>query len=220
MSGGARETVPVAGRGARYVVVDKPAGLLSVPGRGPGKGVCVVSRVARMFPGASGPLVVHRLDMDTSGLMVLGLDAGAQRELSMQFERRGVEKAYVALVEGWVGSAGDEGVIELPMRLDVENRPVQIVDHEQGKPATTRWRVLAHESVDDVECSRVEFVPITGRSHQLRVHAAVGLGAPILGDDLYGDASGASRLMLHASVLGFDEPGEGGRVVFRSGAPF
>lgn len=228
MMGGASErgTVPIVAKTARYVVVDKPPGLLSVPGRGPEKADCVSSRVAGMFSDASGPLVVHRLDMDTSGLMVLGLDAAAQRELSMQFESRVVEKRYVALIEGVFGAVGDEGVIDLPMRLDVENRPRQIVDHELGKAAQTGWRLVSHEECGGVApptcpcCTRVEFVARTGRSHQLRVHAAEGLGAAILGDDLYGDGGSAGRLMLHAAVLGFDEPGGGGRVVFESDAPF
>jgi len=218
-----RLVVPVVGMGAGYVVIEKPAGLLSVPGKGPDKADCVVARVATMFPEASGPMVVHRLDMDTSGLMVVALDAPSQRELSRQFEARTVEKRYVALLTGRVGEPGDEGVIELPMRLDVDRRPHQIVDHEQGKPSETAWRIVGHDREGGIECTRVEFVPRTGRSHQLRVHAAAGLGAPILGDVLYGDGASAPRLMLHATALGFDAPGDGGggsRVVFESEAPF
>lgn len=205
---------------ARYVVIGKPAGMLSVPGKGPEKQDCAAARIGVMFPQASGPLVVHRLDMETSGLMVLGLDAEAQRALSMQFERREVEKAYVALLGERAGEGPDvleaeEGVIDLPMRLDVENRPRQVVDHVQGRAAVTRWRVLTRET-DRV---RVQFVPETGRTHQLRVHAAVGLRRPIVGDSLYGGAR-AARLMLHASYLSFVEPGSARRVEFESGAGF
>jgi tRNA pseudouridine32 synthase / 23S rRNA pseudouridine746 synthase len=205
---------------ARCVVVEKPAWLLSVPGRGEEKRDSVAVRVAEMFPGATGPLVVHRLDMETSGLMVLALDAAAQRELSMQFERRMVEKGYVALLGARAGAGTelpvleDEGVIELPMRLDVENRPRQIVDLVQGRPALTRWQVLAREA-DQV---RIRFVPVTGRTHQLRIHAAAGLGMPMIGDALYGGRA-AARLMLHATYLSFVEPG-GGRVEFESKAGF
>ncbi len=217
--------VPVVGMGEGYVVVDKPAGLLSVPGKGADKADCVAARVAGMFPDASGPLIVHRLDMDTSGLMVLGLDAASQRDLSKQFERRTVGKTYVALLDGRVREAGDEGVIELPMRLDVDRRPHQIVDHERGREAVTAWRILGFEIEGGRECTRVELMPRTGRSHQLRVHAAEGIGAPILGDVLYGEGASAARLMLHATDLAFDEPGggedePGARVRFESEAPF
>lgn len=214
-----------------YAVVDKPPGLLSVPGKGSEKADCVAARVAAMFPGAAGPLVVHRLDMDTSGLLVLGLTARAQRELSRQFEERRVEKRYVALVEGMVER--EEGVIELPVRPDVGNRPWQIVDHAFGRGAVTRWRVLAYET----DRTRVEFEPLTGRAHQLRVHAATpgslgGLGHAIVGDVLYGTGYrgpgeaergrmvAGARLMLHASRLGFFEPGTQTRVEFESGAGF
>lgn len=201
---------------ARLVVVEKPSGLLSVPGKGEAKRDCVAARVAAMFPHATGPLVVHRLDMETSGLLVLGLDEAAQRDLSGQFERRVVEKAYVALLEGDV--AGDEGLVELPIRPDIENRPVQIVDVELGRPAATRWRVLSRET----DRTRVRFEPITGRTHQLRVHAAHprGLGRPILGDVLYGDPSSAERLMLHAAELSLLDPATGRRLTFRSESPF
>lgn len=188
--------------------------MLSVPGKGPEKADCVAARIAARFPAATGPLIVHRLDMETSGLMVLALTAEAQRDLSGQFERRVVEKAYVALL-GDGPPIADQGEIDLPLRLDVERRPLQIVDHERGRPALTRWRVLAHE-VDRV---RVRFEPVTGRTHQLRVHAAAGLRRPIIGDGLYGGEP-ASRLMLHASELSFLEPGTRRRVEFRSEPPF
>jgi tRNA pseudouridine32 synthase / 23S rRNA pseudouridine746 synthase len=216
------QPLEVVHKGARFVVLDKPAWLLSVPGKGEDKQDCVASRVRAMFPAATGPLVVHRLDMETSGLIVLGLDEGAQRELSMQFERREVEKAYVALLGepaddrgGPRRAPGDWGMITLPMRTDIDNRPRQIIDHVHGRTAVTRWEVVAHET-DRV---RVRLVPETGRTHQLRVHMAVGLGRPIVGDRLYGGEA-APRLMLHAARLSFIEPGGRRRVEFESAAPF
>lgn len=200
----------------RYVVVDKPAWMLSVPGKGPGKRDSVSVCIAGMYPGASGPLVVHRLDMETSGLMVLALDAAAQRDLSMQFERRTVEKAYVALVPGdGPPLDADDGVIELPLRADIENRPIQIVDLERGRPSRTRWRIASRET----DRLRLRMHPETGRTHQLRVHSAAGLGRPIVGDRLYGGEP-AQRLMLHATVLSFVEPGSMRRVEFESVPPF
>ncbi|CAE7232730.1 rluA [Symbiodinium necroappetens] len=200
----------------RFVVVDKPPGLLSVKGKGPDKTDCVAERVRAHFPDATGPIVVHRLDMDTSGLLVLALDADAQRDLSKQFEARTVHKTYTALLDGTLEP--DEGTIDLPIRADIDNRPMQIHDPERGKPSLTNFRVLAREN----GTTRVEFTPITGRSHQLRVHAAhpLGLGLPILGDVLYGDEHSAPRLMLHATTLEFDDPGTRERVRARSDAPF
>lgn len=192
--------------------------MLSVPGKGEGKRDCVAARVALMFPLATGPLIVHRLDMETSGLMVLGLDADAQRELSRQFEARLVEKEYAALLDGIVEP--DSGRIDLPLRADIDRRPVQIVDHAQGRPAVTGWRVLARET----DRTRVEFRPLTGRTHQLRVHAATpanagGLGHAIIGDALYGGPP-ADRLMLHASRLAFLDPASGRCVEFECPTPF
>jgi tRNA pseudouridine32 synthase/23S rRNA pseudouridine746 synthase len=199
---------------SRYVVIDKPAGLLSVEGKGEDNKDCAASRVREAFPSATGPLVVHRLDMDTSGLLVFGLDAEAQRELSGQFERREVEKRYVALVEGVMGA--ERGEIDAPMRADIENRPVQIVDAVQGRPSVTRWRLMSVE----VDRSRVELEPLTGRTHQLRVHMAH-VGHAIMGDVLYGNGGrGGERLMLHASWLKFRAPGSGEWVECGSGVPF
>lgn len=201
----------------RYVVIDKPAGLLSVPGKGPANQDCASSRVRKAFPHATGPIVVHRLDMDTSGLLVLALDADAQRDLSAQFRARTVEKRYIALVAGIMPA--ESGVIDLPMRPDITNRPYQIIDHVLGKPASTSWRVLALET----DRTRVELVPVTGRTHQLRVHCAA-IGHPILGDVLYGPqpetAHAAPRLCLHASYLAFTDPATGRRVEYTSPAPF
>lgn len=201
----------------RLAVVEKPSGMLSVPGKGPEKADCVAARVASMFPHAQGPLVVHRLDMETSGLMVFGLDAEAQRALSMQFEARAVRKRYAALLEGTL--AHERGVVELPIRMDPDNRPIQVVDFVQGKPSVTRYRVLAYET----DRTRVEFEPITGRTHQLRVHSANknGLGAPIVGDVLYGSGEqSGERLMLHATELSFFDPDTGRERSFSSASPF
>lgn len=198
----------------RFVVVDKPAGLLAVPGRGPDKADCVASRVRIAFPDAEGPMVVHRLDMETSGLMVLALDPDAQRHLSRQFQDRRVDKSYVALVGPDV--RGDSGDIDLPLRADIDNRPIQIVDHDQGKAARTRWRVLSRET----DRTRLHLEPETGRTHQLRVHLASGLGRPILGDSLYGSGDPSPRLMLHASMLSILDPDGGRRVEFDSAVPF
>jgi tRNA pseudouridine32 synthase/23S rRNA pseudouridine746 synthase len=201
----------------RYVVVDKPAGMLSVPGKGADKQDCVASRVRAGFPAATGPLVVHRLDMDTSGLLVLGLDEEAQRHLSRQFELRRVDKAYTALVSGT--PATESGTIDVPMRLDVDNRPVQIVDFEQGRAAITHWKVLALEP----DRSRLRLIPETGRTHQLRVHCAH-MGHAIVGDVLYGPqpetAEAGPRLMLHAAELEFHDPTDGARVRVVSATPF
>ncbi len=204
----------------RFVAIDKPAGLLSVPGKGPDKQDCCAARVQAMFADATGPLTVHRLDMETSGVMVLALDADAHRHLSRQFEERTVEKEYVAILEGVIGT--DEGVVDLPIRLDVENRPRQIVDHEQGKASETGYRVLERLGGGR---TRVLFTPRTGRSHQLRVHSATpveagGLGAPIVGDSLYGSAAGEARMLLHASKLVISDPEDGERVEIVSEAPF
>lgn len=185
----------------RYVVVDKPSGLLSVPGKGPEKADCVRSRVAAMYPDATGPMTVHRLDQDTSGLIVVGLDADGQRAMSQVFEHRKVTKRYIAVVEGELEQHA--GLIDLPLRIDWPNRPRHIVA-EDGRPSQTRYRVLNVENGN----TRVEFTPLTGRGHQLRVHAADerGLGAPILGDPLYGDTKKAPRLLLHAWSLEYEDP--------------
>lgn len=203
----------------RFIVVDKPAGVLSVPGKGEAKQDCVASRVLeRWVPGgvATGAFspIVHRLDMDTSGLMVLALDPETQRRLSADFEARRVDKAYIARIHGCPPM--EEGTIDLPMRLDVDHRPMQIVDHAHGKPALTRWKLLAMEPGG----ARLRLEPHTGRTHQLRVHCAA-IGHPIIGDVLYGlvidrdpldPSRPAERLMLHASELEFPDPSGSGRV--------
>lgn len=215
-----------------WAVVDKPPGLLSVPGKGPEKQDCVPARVRVMFPHASGPIVVHRLDMDTSGLLVVGLTPEAQRVLSGQFEARSVGKRYEALLMGRLSNevmsqSDDAGwwTIDFPIRPDLENRPWQIHDPVHGRRAVTRVCVMELGS----DRTRVELEPVTGRAHQLRVHCAfappLGLGHPVLGDVLYGPeptkpAGGAARLMLHAKWLAFDDPETGERVEVGSEAGF
>jgi len=200
-------------RDDRLIVLNKPAGLLSVPGIGPEKADCLAVRVAATFPGAR---IVHRLDRDTSGVIIMALDAQAHRQLSVQFQDRLVEKKYIAIVAGAV--EGDEGSIDLPMRKDLDDPPRQIIDHEQGRQAVTMWRVLARES----DRSRVELTPRTGRSHQLRLHMKV-LGHPILGDDLYAPAEAlamADRLMLHALSLSIVHPSTAEPRTFEAPCPF
>lgn len=199
----------------RLVVFNKPSGLLSVPGIGPAKQDCLVNRAQADFPGAR---IVHRLDMDTSGVIVLARDAETHRELSRQFHDREVEKVYLAIVGGLIAS--DVGEIDLPMRKDMDplRAPRQVIDHLHGRRAVTRYRVL--ERLDDR--TRVELRPITGRSHQLRLHLAE-LGHPILGDDLYApDALRelADRLLLHADTLVITDPSTAALRQFTAPCPF
>lgn len=197
------------------IVINKPSGLLSVPGRGPDKQDCAVARVQAMFPDA---LTVHRLDMETSGLMVLARSPNAQSHLGKAFEKRLVEKRYIAVVAPII--AADDGQISLPLITDWPNRPRQMVDHAIGKPSLTRFRVLSRDAKTDT--ARVELSPITGRSHQLRVHMNE-IGHPILGDSLYGtDLSrrAAPRLLLHAARLAFPHPQTGEQVSFENPPPF
>lgn len=198
------------------IVIEKPGGLLAVPGRGPDKQDCVVSRVREILPALPEQPAVHRLDMHTSGLMVLARDRAAHRELSRQFQHRLVIKRYIGLVEGEVSQAS--GSIELAFRLDPDNRPYQVYDPINGKPGVTLWKKLA----DTVSHSRIEFTPLTGRTHQIRLHAAhpEGLGAPIIGDALYGKARADGRMFLHAAYLCFNHPLTGELVEFGSAAPF
>lgn len=197
----------------RILAVNKPAGLLSVPGLGPQNQDCIASRAAALFPGA---MIVHRLDAETSGVMVLALDPDTHRRLSMQFEQRRTEKAYVAIVHGRPGK--DEGEIELPIRKDIDNRPLSIVDPVHGKPSVTRWRVIDHLG----DRTRLELTPITARTHQLRLHLSA-IGHPILGDTLYAPAAVrflAPRLLLHARLLTVTDPRTQERLAFESPVPF
>lgn len=213
----------VIARADRWLAIDKPSGLLSVPGRGADKADCARSRVRALVPEATGPLTVHRLDLETSGILLFGLDRRAHASLSGQFMDRKTQKKYVAVLDG--SPDGDAGEVNLPIVVDWPNRPRKIVSHEHGKEAVTRWRVLERTETERGVQTRVEFVPITGRGHQLRVHAAWsrdegGLGCPIAGDTLYGDADSAPRLLLHASGLIFWEPDSPNRVKLECPAPF
>lgn len=195
------------------LVFDKPSGLLSVPGRGPDKADCLAARAQARYPDA---LVVHRLDRDTSGLIVMARGAAMQRELSRAFAARAVTKRYVAVVAGRLAApAEDWGTIDLPLACDWPNRPRQIVDPVRGRPSVTRWRVIGYGG----GTTRVELEPVTGRAHQLRVHLAA-CGHPIMGDPLYGSPANASRLLLHACRIGFRHPEGGTALAFESPVPF
>ena len=183
------------------LVLDKPTGLLSVPGRGEDKQDCLASRVQAEYPEAR---IVHRLDMDTSGLIIMARGEDMQRQLSMLFEKRQIDKTYIAVVEGRLKN--EHGEIDLPLITDWPNRPKQKVDDEAGKPALTRYQVLAYNA--ETNTSRIELTPETGRTHQLRVHMAE-IGHAIVGDNLYATKQGqakAQRLMLHACQLVFVHP--------------
>lgn len=203
------------------VVLDKPAGMLCVPGRGADKQDCLATRAQAVYPDA---LIVHRLDMATSGLCVMGRGAQVQRQLSVAFADRAVGKRYVAVVAGQMRAHHDSrdgwSLIDLPIAADWPNRPRQVIDHENGKPSQTRWRVAAVDPGADT--TRVELEPLTGRTHQLRVHLQA-LGHPILGDALYAPpeiVERAPRLLLHASELSFAHPSTGETMSFASTAPF
>jgi len=189
-------------RDSSIVVLYKPEGLLSVPGIGPDKQDCLANRIRDMFKGCIPQPAVHRLDMDTSGLMVFALTKEAHSTLSIQFQDRIVKKQYIAVLEGVVEN--EEGEIDLPLRVDITNRPYQIHDPVHGRNGITLWKKL--EVIDNR--TRVLFTPLTGRTHQLRVHAShpMGLGCPIVGDRLYGHVNPGERLLLHAYSLKFQHP--------------
>lgn len=197
------------------LVVNKPGGLLSVPGRGADKQDCMTSRVQATYPAA---VTVHRLDMETSGVMVMALDKPVQRKLSLLFQERRVKKRYIAIVNGCMQSS--RGKIELPLIADWPNRPRQRIDRENGKPSTTYFRVIGRDRENN--STRVELKPVTGRTHQLRVHLQ-SLGHSILGDRLYSDGGGgakADRLMLHAESLAFHHPQTNEYMNFECASPF
>ncbi len=197
---------------AWLLVVEKPSGLLCQPGRGADKQDCLLARLNQQWPAAR---IVHRLDRDTSGLMLFALDADTHRQLSQQFAARQVEKQYEALVAGPVVASGQ---IDAPLRKDLDHPPRHMVDAALGKPAVTDWRVI--ERLPDR--TRLQLTPQTGRSHQLRVHLAH-IGCPILGDPLYAHAAAmqlSPRLALHATGLTFTHPASGQRLAFRSDCPF
>jgi len=207
---------PVVVHGDEHCIVAlKPSGLLAVPGRGDSGRDCFSERVRGRHANA---LIVHRLDMATSGLMLFACSLAAQRALSGAFERREVHKRYVAVVAGRM--ATHEGEIDLPLAADWPNRPRQQVDHGRGRAALTRYRVLDVDAAHDT--TRVELEPVTGRSHQLRVHLCA-IGHPILGDALYASAAvqaAAPRLLLHAAALAFAHPASGEAMRFASAPPF
>ncbi len=196
------------------LVLVKPAGLLSVPGRGADKQDCASARAQQQWPGA---LVVHRLDMATSGLLLMARTPDVQRALGHAFAQREVEKHYQAIVQGCMSapeSQGGWGDIELPIAADWERRPLRVIDHERGKASHTRWRVLAMDEA--AQTTRLELSPITGRTHQLRLHLAA-IGHAILGDALYADTTTqarAPRLLLHATRLAFTHPTNGAWVQY------
>ena len=191
------------------IIVDKPANMLSVPGRTPDKQDCLIHRVQKRFPEAR---IVHRLDFSTSGLMVIALNRESHRILSRQFENRDTGKTYVAKVYGQPGQTS--GVLNLPLRCDWERRPLQIVDHKLGKKALTHWKIIERFE----NSCLVELSPTTGRTHQLRVHMQA-MGHPILGDELYAHEAAhsmADRLNLHAKELIINHPVENNRLSFSS----
>ncbi|WP_400084188.1 RluA family pseudouridine synthase [Yoonia sp. R78084] len=196
----------------QVLLVDKPSGLLSVPGKGPHLADCLLTRVQAAFPMA---LLVHRLDRDTSGVMIFALTPHAQRHLGLQFEKRQTKKTYIARV--WGEMAGKTGTVDLPLIVDWPNRPKQMVDHETGKQAVTDWRVVRAKDGE----TRVKLMPRTGRSHQLRVHMQA-LGHPILGDPFYatGEARDYPRLMLHSETLQFRHPDGGQGMRITAKCPF
>ncbi len=194
------------------LVLNKPPGLLSVPGKGPDLADCLLARAQAAFPEA---LLVHRLDRDTSGVMIFALTPHAQRHLGLQFEKRLVRKVYVARVAGEM--AEKTGTVELPLKVDWPNRPLQKVDWEAGKPAHTDWRAVRARDGE----TRVRLFPKTGRSHQLRVHMKE-IGHPILGDPFYADGKARDhpRMMLHAESLRIRHPDGGTGMTFSAKVPF
>jgi tRNA pseudouridine32 synthase/23S rRNA pseudouridine746 synthase len=195
------------------LVINKPSGLLTVPGKAVEHRDCLETRVRAFCPDAR---IVHRLDMDTSGVVVMALNAKAHRHLGLQFERRHTKKTYLARVWGKMQDNG--GVVDLPLICDWPNRPRQIVDHERGKASQTNWQVLERRD----SATRVLLEPLTGRSHQLRVHM-LSLGHPILGDNLYAHdeaLKAADRLQLHAQSLALFHPVGGATMTFEAPCDF
>lgn len=211
------------------VVVNKQSGLLSVPGRGEDKKDSVETRLKALYPACINQPAVHRLDMETSGLMILALTKEAHRKMNMEFEARKVKKEYTALLDGVLYEKGiaDEGEMELFFRLDVDNRPHQIWDSVNGKSAVTRWKILDVERYKAPDgkarnATRVLFTPLTGRTHQLRLLSADahGFNVPIIGDTLYGKCDKGERLMLHSSKIEFFHPVTGEYMTFESKPDF
>ena len=198
------------------LVINKPAGLLSVPGKGPELSDSVLSRLQAIEPST---LLIHRLDRDTSGILVFALNKPAQSEISRQFQQRKTEKCYQAIVEGHMQC---DGVVDIPVCYDASRPPLHIVDANFSKPALTEFKVLDNFFIHERMVSRVALMPITGRSHQLRVHMQY-LGHPIIGDTLYATTLGqslAARLCLHAMQLAFAHPSTGAPLKFVCPTPF
>ncbi|WP_430813368.1 RluA family pseudouridine synthase [Carboxylicivirga sp. RSCT41] len=195
-----------------FMIINKPSGLLSVPGKS--KDESVYSQIRQLRPQAEEPFIVHRLDRDTSGLMIISKTKQAYVNIQKQFLNRDVRKQYVAILQGTI--KGDTGIIDLPLRVDLEDRPRQLVCDQYGKPARTEFKVIKRHNNQ----TRICFCPLTGRTHQLRVHAAhiKGLNTPIIGDVLYGQK--ATRLMLHAETIAFKHPVTNKVVSFNCPAPF
>ena len=210
------QTLPILYEDEWLIAVNKPTGLLSVPGRYSDRQDSVLSRLRHLLPDGMVLAAVHRLDQETSGILLLARDRQTHRQLSLQFQQRQVHKVYEAVLSG--SAITDRGTIELPLWADPQDRPYQKVDWQRGKPSLTRFRVMARE----VDGTRVEFMPLTGRTHQLRVHAADsrGFGVSILGDRLYGCRAVASRLHLHARELRFDHPQSGQTLYLQAKTPF
>ncbi len=205
------------------IVLDKPSGLLAVPGRGPDKQDCLSARAQQRWPDA---LIVHRLDMATSGLIVMARGIEMQRKLSMSFEKRRVHKRYTAVVAGDLRNpdpANGWQTISLPLMIDWLNRPRSIVHHGMGKPSHTRWRLAPDDQGAHADIgTRLELEPVTGRTHQLRVHLQA-IGHPIVGDPLYASEAQralAERLLLHAGWLALPHPATGETIEFHSPCPF
>ena len=194
------------------LIINKPAGLLSVPGRGPLLADCLITRIQADYPTA---LLVHRLDRDTSGVMVFALSPYAQRHLGLQFEKRQTRKTYIARVFGKVQM--DSGKLDLPIIVDWPNRPKQKICYETGRTAITDWQVIKRLETE----TRIKLTPQTGRSHQLRIHM-LALGHPILGDPFYGnpESQNVERLMLHSYRLSLRHPDGGEMMDFRAKQPF
>jgi len=196
------------------LAVSKPSGLLSVPGRGEDKADSLATRVRAKFPDT---LVAHRLDRDTSGLLIFPRGAKMHRQISMMFEKREMQKSYVAVVLGKL--AQQQGEIDLPLIVDWPNRPRHMVDKINGKPSQTRYQLLEYDAGSNT--SRVALEPLTGRTHQLRVHM-MSIGHPIVGDTLYGGNEGGqeTRLLLHAHTLDFIHPVTGEQLNLVASLPF
>lgn len=207
------EPLKVLHRDDDLLILSKPSGLLTVPGKPEAHGDCLESRARAADPGAR---LVHRLDRDTSGIVAMALNPNAQRHLGLQFERRMVQKTYIARV--WGRIEGESGCVDAALSCDWPNRPKQMIDIENGRPAQTEWKVIGRETA----ATRLMLHPLTGRSHQLRVHM-LSLGHPVLGDNFYAHEmalAAADRLQLHALELTIRHPADGGFRTFRDPCPF